>query len=120
MNFLRGKCMGRVGGGTKLASPAPVILGLVPKILLQQYTNLVNKLALLLNKCWLSIFCTFFKYPSPDAKASPSPARGEGSGLLRCYTPRNDGRAESEIAGLLLCVLLPKVSFFLPNPAKTC
>ena len=25
-----------------------------------------------------SAFCTFFKYPSPDAKASPSPSRGEG------------------------------------------
>ena len=25
-----------------------------------------------------SAFCTFFKYPSPDTKASPSPSRGEG------------------------------------------
>ena len=25
-----------------------------------------------------SAFCMFFKYPSPDAKAPPSPARGEG------------------------------------------
>ena len=32
----------------------------------------------------------FFKYPSPEAYASPSPARGEGSGLLRRCTPRND------------------------------
>ena len=32
----------------------------------------------------------FFRYPSPDAKASPSPARGEGYGLLRRCTPRND------------------------------
>ena len=30
-----------------------------------------------------SAFCTFFKYPSPDAKASPSPSRGEGFGLPR-------------------------------------
>ena len=36
----------------------------------------------------LSAFCTFFKYPSPDAKASPSPSRGEGYRLLRCA--RND------------------------------
>ena len=38
----------------------------------------------------LNAFCTFLKYHSPDAKASPSPARGEGSGLLRRCTPRND------------------------------
>ena len=31
----------------------------------------------------MSSFCTFFKYPSPDTKASPSPARGEGFGLPR-------------------------------------
>ena len=37
----------------KLASPAPVILGLVPRILLQQGSNLVNKLALLLHKSLL-------------------------------------------------------------------
>ena len=29
-------------------------------------------------RCKVSSFCTFFKYPSPDTKASPSPARGEG------------------------------------------
>ena len=39
--------------GTKLAPQAPVILGLVPRIFWQQGTNLVNKLALLLHKCWL-------------------------------------------------------------------
>ena len=32
----------------------------------------------LFNSC-----CESFKYPSPDAKASPSPSRGEGSGLHR-------------------------------------
>ena len=32
----------------------------------------------------LNAFCTFLKYHSPDAKASPSPARGEVAGLLRC------------------------------------
>ena len=71
--------------------------------------------------CWgrtLNTFCMFFKYPSPEAYASPSPSRGEGlhrpwghkilgtdcasrprmTGdrgvglvrLLRRYTPRND------------------------------
>ena len=54
IEFLRGKSRGRVGGGTKLASPAPVILGLVPRILLQRVPNLVNKLALLLHKCWFT------------------------------------------------------------------
>ena len=75
---------------TKSTPLAPVILGLVPRILLQRVPNLVNKLALLLNKCWFSAFCMFFKYPSPEAYASPSPARGEGSGLLRRCTPRID------------------------------
>ena len=105
MNFLSGKSRGIVSGGTKATFPAPVILGRdaqsVPRILLQRISNLVNKFALLLNKCWLredswdkpkndwyrgrglSDFCMLFKYPSPDAKASPSPSRGEGSGLPR-------------------------------------
>ena len=168
MNFLSGKCRGKVGGGTKLTPPAPVILGLVPRIFWQQGTNLVNKLALLLHKRWLredswdkpkndwcrgrgfslvaskqrsvaagnkvmdtrlpqpagcgdkydisgwywgrllNAFCTFLKYPSPDAKASPSPARGEGSGLLRRYTPRNDanplGRSMIEMLGVLAII----------------
>ena len=89
MNFLRGKSRGRVSGGTKAAPLVPVILCLVHRILLQQGTNLVNKLALLLHKCFFIVFCKFFKYPSPEAYASPSPSRGEGSGLLRCA--RNDG-----------------------------
>ena len=77
----------KLAGGTKQAILAPVILGHVPRILLQQGTNLVNKFALLLHKCrfaqdsrdkpendgswrcWLSICCSFFNYPSP--------ARGE-------------------------------------------
>ena len=98
----------KTAGGNKVAHPAPVILGPVPRILLQGVSNLVNKLALLLHKCWeredswdkpkndwcwgsgLSAFCTFFKYPSPDTFVSPSPSRGEGSRLLRRYTPRND------------------------------
>ena len=38
----------------KLSLPAPVILGPVPRIFWQQGNNLVNKLALLLHKCWLT------------------------------------------------------------------
>ena len=81
---------------TKPTPLAPVILGLVPRILFQQGTTLVNNLALLLHKCWLredswdkpkndwclkrrlSAFCMFFKYPSPDTFVLPSPSRGEG------------------------------------------
>ena len=33
----------------------------------------------------LSAFCMFFKYPSPDAKASPSPSRGEGLHRPWCH-----------------------------------
>ena len=94
--LLRMRGINKPAGGTKFAFQAPVILGLVPRILLKRVPNLVNKLALLLHKCWLredswnkskndwcwgrgiSVYCTFFKYPSPDAKASPSPSRGEG------------------------------------------
>ena len=47
---VRGKC---VATNNRLASPAPVILGLVPRIFWQRVSNLVNKLALLLHKCWL-------------------------------------------------------------------
>ena len=177
MNFFRGKSRGRVIGGTKLALLAPVILGPVPRIFWQRVSNLVNKLVLLLHKCWFSVFsastlsvilrryslpevpwrrihnaiakamsicvaagnkvrdtrlpqpagcgdkydvsglgfrrlfnscCESFKYPSPDAKASPSPARGEGSGLLRRYTPRNDanplGRSMIEMLGVLAII----------------
>ncbi len=81
IEFLRGKSRGRVIGGTKLASPAPVILGLVPKILWKRVSNLVNKFALLLHKCWssmLSAFCMFFKYHAPAGNPAPAPARGEG------------------------------------------
>ena len=53
IEFFKGKSRGRAGGGTKLASLAPVILGLVPRIFWLQGTNLVNKLALLLHKCRL-------------------------------------------------------------------
>ena len=53
MNFFRGKSMGRVGRSSGISPLAPVILGLVPRILWKQVSNLVNKLALLLHKCWL-------------------------------------------------------------------
>ena len=150
MNFLSGKSRGKVVGGTKLTPLVPVILGLVPRILFQQGSNIVNKFALLLNKCWLredswdkpkndwckgrglSVFCTFFKYPSPAGKPAPSPAGGEGlhrpwcnkilgtrprmtggrgAGfvrLLRRYTPRNDvnsaGRSMIEMLGVLAII----------------
>ena len=49
-------------------------------------------------------------------------ARGVGlmsvNRLPRCA--RNDDRARGEVVCLLLTVLLPKVSFFLRNPVKTC
>ena len=40
-------------------------------------------------KYMFSAFCKFFKYPSPDAKASPSPARGDGFVRL-LHSARND------------------------------
>ena len=67
----------------------------MPRILLQQGTNLVNKFDLLLHKCrfaqdsrdkpendgswrcWLSICCELFNHPSPADKSATSPARGE-------------------------------------------
>ena len=81
----------RPTGGTKSTSLAPVILGRdaqsVPRILLQRVSNLVNNLALL-NKCWgsmFSAFCESFKYPSPEAYASPSPTGGEGMHRPWCH-----------------------------------
>ena len=53
IEFLREKSRGRVGGGCGLSPLAPVILCPVHRILLQQGTNLVNKLVLLLHKCQL-------------------------------------------------------------------
>ena len=81
IEFLRKKSRGEVGGGGGLSPLAPVILGLVHRILFQQGSNLVNKLALLLNKCrgrGLSAFCMFFKYHAPAGNPAPSPAQGEG------------------------------------------
>ena len=71
-----------------------VITGLVPVILVQQEPKQVNKLALLLHKyrfrqdCrntsgndskrrWFNTCCLLFKYHSPEANASTSPAGGE-------------------------------------------
>lgn len=71
-----------------------VITGLVPVILVQQEPKQVNKLALLLHKyrfrqdCrntsgndskrrWFNTCCLLFKYHSPEANASASPAGGE-------------------------------------------
>ncbi len=88
MNFLRGKSRGRVSGGTKAAPLVPVILCLVHRILWKQGIKLVNKLALLLNKCWSSMlgtFCAFFKYPSPADKSAPSPSGGEGMHRPWCH-----------------------------------
>ena len=56
--------------------------------------------------------------PLTRSNAPTSPSRGEVAGLPRFA--RNDDRARGEVVILLLNVLLPKVSFFLPNPAKTC
>ena len=42
------------------------------------------------------LFENVFKHPLPDAKASPSPSRGKGYRLLRCYTHRNDGASNGD------------------------
>ena len=57
-------------------------------------------------KRWFGICCKFFKYPSPEAKASTSPSRGEVTGLLRFA--RNDvhclGRSMIEMLGVLAII----------------
>ena len=93
----------------------------MPRILLQQGTNLVNKFALLLHKCqfaqdsrdkpendggwrcWLSICCKLFNYPSPADKSATSPARGEvlnnitfkGLDVVRQYAALFERRVQS-------------------------
>ena len=72
--LLRMRGINKPAGGTKFAFQAPVILGLVPRILLKRVPNQVNKFALLLNKyrfredsrnksendwCWGCRFCAF-------------------------------------------------------------
>ena len=91
MNFLSGKCRGKVGGGTKLTPPAPVILGLVPRIFWQRGTNLVNKLALLLNKCW-------FTQDSWD-KPKNDGCRGRGFSVFS-----QSGRSIIEMLGVLAII----------------
>ena len=83
------------GGNSTTSRQFAVIFGLVPKILLQQVTNLVNKLAILFKRsmfqqdcrnasgndgywdCGYSGCCIFFKYPSPNANALHSPSGDE-------------------------------------------
>ncbi len=79
MNFLSGKSRGRVGGGTKLAPLAPVILGPVPRILLQRVSNLVNKLALL---AFLCLFTT-----AAEAKICFLPDGSCGTGKITGFDP---------------------------------
>ena len=87
----------------------------MPRILLQQGTNLVNKFALLLHKCrfaqdsrdkpendgswrcWLSICYKLFNYPSPADKSATSPARGEvlNKDVVRQYATLLDRRVQS-------------------------
>ena len=87
----------------------------MPRILLQQGTNLVNKFALLLHKCrfaqdsrdkpetdgswrcWLSICYKLFNYPSPADKSATSPARGEvlNKDVVRQYATLLERRVQS-------------------------
>ena len=101
-----------------------------PRHLFNNKANLLTRLETRCNK----ILCTrhrmtgagdanlvlvaVFLLPLTRSDAPTSPSRGEVNRLLRFA--RNDGRVKCEAVSLLLCVLLLKVSFFLPNPAKTC
>ena len=91
MNFLRGKSRGRVGGGGGLSPLAPVILCLVHRILFQQGFNLVNKFALLLNKCW-------FTQDSWD-KTKNDGCRGRGFSVFS-----QSGRSIIEMLGVLAII----------------
>ena len=91
MNFLSGKSMGRVGGGGGLSPLAPVILCLVHRILFQQGFNLVNKFALLLNKCW-------FTQDSWD-KPKNDGCRGRGFSVFS-----QSGRSIIEMLGVLAII----------------
>ena len=64
------------------------------------------------------VFVVVFVLPLTRSDAPTSPSRGEVAGLPR--VARNDGRVKCEVVSFILNVLLPKVSFFLPNPVKTC
>ena len=91
MNFARGKSRGRVGGGGGLSPLAPVILCLVHRILFQQGFNLVNKFALLLNKCW-------FTQDSWD-KPKNDGCRGRGFSVFS-----QSGRSIIEMLGVLAII----------------
>ena len=91
MNFLSGKSRGRVGGGGGLSLLAPVILYLVHRILFQQGFNLVNKFALLLNKCW-------FTQDSWD-KPKNDGCRGRGFSVFS-----QSGRSIIEMLGVLAII----------------
>ena len=91
IEFLRGKSRGRVGGCGGLSPLAPVILGLVHRILLQQISNPVNKFALLLNKCW-------FTQDSWD-KPKNDGCRGRGFSVFS-----QSGRSIIEMLGVLAII----------------
>ncbi len=89
--FLSEKSRGIVGGGGGLSSLALVILGPVPRILFQQGTDLVNKLALLLNKCWFT----------QDSWDKPKNDECWGRGL---GTFSQSGRSMIEMLGVLAII----------------
>ena len=91
IKFLREKSRGRVGGGGGLSPLAPVILCLVHRILFQQGFNLVNKFALLLNKCW-------FTQDSWD-KPKNDGCRGRGFSVFS-----QSGRSIIEMLGVLAII----------------
>ena len=76
---------------TKSTPPAPVILGLVPRIFWQQDTNLVNKLALLLNKYRLR----------EDSWDKP---KNDGCWGRRLSTFSQSGRSMIEMLGVLAII----------------
>ena len=85
----------------------------MPRILLQQGTNLVNKFALLLHKCrfaqdsrdkpendgswrcWLSICCELFKYPSPARGEVLNNITFKGLDVVRQYAALLERRVQS-------------------------
>lgn len=75
----------------KLSYPAPVILGLVPRILLQRVSNLVNKFALLLHKCWLR----------EDTRNKP---KNDGGWGRRLGIFSQSGRSMIEMLGVLAII----------------
>ena len=88
--------MERVGGGGGLSPLAPVILCLVHRILFQQGFNLVNKFALLLNKCW------FTQYSWDKPKNDGCRRRG-----VSAYS--QSGRSMIEMLGVLAIIAVLSV-----------